>query len=96
MTVSLPECPWEPGQADIRGKKVMVGRNDLQKMLLYDVRTSPDKQKCALAGIAVSACTPMITKKCPYSRLQALLGRAFLEKPAHHPLAWGSIELLKN
>ena len=87
------DAPWlKPVGADRKTWHSVV-KEDLAKI---DTSLEQSKQECVLAGIGVSGCYPMVTRKGPYSRMQALIGRAFLKKPKSSPAAWAVMDKFKD
>ena len=98
ITMSEAEVPWLkrnfPGHSGKKRKTFhSVVKEDLAKI---DTSLERTKRECVLAGIGVSGCYPMVTRKGPYSRMQALIGRAFLKKPKSSPAAWKVMEKFKH
>ena len=92
VTIRVKDAPWEAGVRKM-DKTLEVDKEDIFKI---DTSLEKQKQECVLAGIGVAGCYPMVTRKGLYSRMQALLGRAFLEKPHSSPAAWKKLEDLKH
>lgn len=92
ITLRVGDAPW------------MNGVNTMEKILkieasdIFKIDTSLEKQKreAVLGGIAISGCYPMVTRKGLYARMQALIGRAFLQKPRSDPKAWAKLEEMKH
>jgi len=92
ITIRTSDAPWMAGVRTM-AKVLEVTKEDIFKI---DTSLEKRRQECVLAGIAISGCYPMVTQKGLYSRMQALLGRAFLKKPESCPKAWKKMEDLKH
>jgi len=92
ITIRASDAPWMAGVRTM-AKVLEVTKEDIFKI---DTSLEKRRQECVLAGIAISGCYPMVTRKGLYSRMQALLGRAFLKKPESCPKAWKKMEDLKH
>lgn len=92
ITIRASDAPWMAGVRTM-AKVLEVTKEDIFKI---DITLEKRKQECVLAGIAISGCYPMVTRKGLYSKMQALLGRAFLKKPESCPIAWKKMEELKH
>jgi len=91
ITIRTSDAPWMAGVKTM-AKVLEVTKDDIFKI---DTTLEKRRQECVLAGIAISGCYPMVTRKGLYSKMQALLGRAFLRKPESCPNAWKKMEELK-
>lgn len=87
------DAPWLKSVGKDRKTWHSVVKEDLAKI---DTGLEQTKQECVLAGIGVSGCYPMVTRKGLYSRMQALIGRAFLKKPKSSPAAWAVMDKFKD
>lgn len=97
ITMHRSEVPWLRNSKKSRvpeaGRLYEVEKGDLAKI---DTSLERPKRECVLAGIGVSGCYPMVTRKGLYSRMQALIGRAFLAKPESSPAAWAVMDTFKE
>lgn len=87
------DAPWLKPVGKERKTWHSVVKEDLAKI---DTSLERSKQECVLAGIGVSGCYPMVTRKGLYARMQALIGRAFLKKPKSSPAAWAAMDKFKS
>jgi hypothetical protein len=92
ITIRASDAPWMAGVRTM-AKVLEVTKEDIFKI---DVDLEKRRQESVLAGIAIAGCYPMVTRKGLYSKMQALLGRAFLKKPESCPKAWKKMEELKH
>lgn len=98
ITMCESEVPWLKRNFPRHSGKQRKTFHSVVKEDLAKIDTSLErtKRECVLAGIGVSGCYPMVTRKGLYSRMQALIGRAFLAKPKTSPAAWEVMEKFKH
>ena len=92
ITMRVSDAPWMNGVKAME-KVLKITASDIFKI---DTSLEKQKQEAVLGGIAISGCYPMVTRKGLYSRMQALIGRAFLRKPKSDPVAWAKLEEMKH
>lgn len=93
IRVHKSDVPWLRHTGKGKSKMHSVEKEDLSKI---DTTLERPKRECVLAGIGVSGCYPMVTRKGFYARMQALIGRAYLQKPESSPAAWEVMAQLKH
>jgi len=93
IKVHKSDVPWLKHAGKGGSKMHNVEKEDLSKI---DTTLERPKRECVLAGIGVSGCYPMVTRKGFYARMQALIGRAYLQKPESSPAAWEVMRQMKH
>lgn len=93
IKVHKSDVPWLRHTGDGTSKMHSVEKEDLSKI---DITLERPKRECVLAGIGVSGCYPMVTRKGFYARMQALIGRAYLQKPDSSSAAWEVMAKMKQ